>query len=246
MRAPIGLRVNLARLTRGEAAERLRAEGIETEPNPLSPSALTVTEGARQVQRSAAFAEGLVELQDASSQAVVDFLPLAPGQTVLDFCAGGGGKSLALAMHLGGPVVAHDSDAARMADIPARAARAGADIRLCASRSDLTGPFDLVLADAPCSGSGSWRRAPEAKWRFTEARLAELTAVQDAVLEAASEHVGPGGCLAYATCSVLREENDDRVAAFLGRGGGWQVEAQHTWPISPDGDGFFCTLLRRE
>ena len=172
-RAPVFLRVNTLKAARDAAASRLSEAGVETRPHPLSPTALEVTGGARAVARSAAFSEGLVELQDAASQAVVDVLPLATGARVLDYCAGGGGKALAMAARLRGPVVAHDADPARMADIPARARRAAARIDLDAAPS---GGFDLVLADVPCSGSGAWRRAPEGKWRLTPQRLEALLA----------------------------------------------------------------------
>lgn len=244
-RAPVSLRVNLLKTTRDAARAALAAEGIETQDNPLSPTALTVTTGARQVQRSAAYVAGHVELQDASSQAVVDALPVAPGAPVVDFCAGGGGKALALAARGAGPVFAHDVDPARMADIPSRAARAGANVHIRETVADLPAAA-LVLADAPCSGSGSWRRAPEAKWRFTQGRLEALCAVQMQVLEAAGRHVTPGGVLAYVTCSVLAEENEARVAAFVGQSPGWACRAQRRWPISAEGDGFFCAQLIRE
>jgi 16S rRNA (cytosine967-C5)-methyltransferase len=240
-RAPVTLRVNVARAEPAAAAAALAAEGIATAPNPLAPWALTVTAGARRVAASAAYAAGLVELQDAASQAVVAALPVSKGLAVLDFCAGGGGKSLALAA-LGCAVTAHDADPARMRDLPARAARAGARIALAPPFR--VGGWPLVLVDAPCSGSGAWRRQPEAKWRLTPARLAELTALQDAVLDAAAARVGPGGCLAYATCSMLEAENGDRIAAFCARSG-WRPCLTRRWTPLQGGDGFFLALLAR-
>lgn len=245
-RAPISLRVNLRKATRDHAQTQLAAEGIVTMPNSLSPAALTVTEGARKVQNSAAFLSGVVELQDASSQAVVERLPLKPGMQVLDYCAGGGGKALALAMRTGVPVVAYDVNAARMRDIPIRASRADVDIRVCADASQLPRAVDLVLADAPCSGSGSWRRAPDAKWAFTPERLAELSQVQARVMRQAAAYVSPGGILAYATCSVFTEENDAQVSAFLETNSGWLLVQQDAWAISAEGDGFYCAQLMRE
>jgi 16S rRNA (cytosine967-C5)-methyltransferase len=241
-RAPVTLRVNVARIAPAEAAARLAAEGIATVPNPLSPWALTVTAGARRVAASAAYGEGLVELQDAASQAVVAALPVAPGMPVLDYCAGGGGKALALAA-LGCAVTAHDAEPRRMRDLPARAARAGAAIALAPPFA--AGGWPLVLVDAPCSGSGAWRRQPEAKWRLTPARLAELTALQDAVLDAAAVRVAPGGRLAYATCSMLRVENEARVAAFAARGG-WRRLWSRVWTPLDGGDGFFLALLAKD
>jgi len=248
-RAPVFLRCNLAKGPRAAIAARLAAEGIETAPHPLSPSALQVTENARRVQRSAAYAEGLVEMQDAASQAVADLLPLAPGDRVLDYCAGGGGKALALAarMSVDAPVhiTAHDADPGRMRDLPARAARAGVRIAQAASADLADQRFDLVLCDAPCSGSGAWRRSPEAKWRLTPDRLAALHRTQDAILDRAADLVAPSGALAYATCSLLNTENRDRVAAFLARHSGWRlVEDRRLTPL--DGaDGFYVARLAR-
>ncbi|MBY6114461.1 RsmB/NOP family class I SAM-dependent RNA methyltransferase [Mameliella alba] len=242
-RADVFLRVNLLRGDLGAAIAQLAGEGIAAEPHELSPTALRVTEGARKVNRSHAYTQGLVELQDAASQAVVDLMPLSAGQSVLDFCAGGGGKALAMAARMqGGPVFAHDAAPRRMVDLPARAARAGADIRLV---HDPRGPFDLVLCDVPCSGSGSWRRAPEGKWRLTEDRLAELCRIQAEIMDQASQMVAPGGVLGFATCSVLHEENADQVSAFLDRSPGWKIEAQRQWLPSDGGDGFFAAVLRR-
>lgn len=241
-RAEVFLRVNLLKSNLDTAQARLAEEGIATEPHALSPTALRVTEGARRVHLSAAYGDGLVEVQDAASQAVVNALAPQPGQSLLDFCAGGGGKALAMAAQTGGPVTAHDIDPGRMRDIPARAARAGAEITVQPAQQ---GGFDIVLCDAPCSGSGSWRRAPEAKWRLTEDRLAELCTMQDAVLDAAAPFVAPGGRLAYATCSLLAPENSARVAAFQDRHPGWVMDFDRQFTLQDGGDGFYLALLKR-
>ncbi len=243
-RAPIVLRVNLARIQRQAAADMLREQGVETTVNPLAEAALTVTEGQRRIRNSSAFAEGLIELQDAASQAVVAALP--PGGRVLDYCAGGGGKALALAMDPARQVTAHDIAPARMADLPARAARAGVTVALAetATLADAA-PFDVVLCDAPCSGSGAWRRAAEGKWTLTPARLAELTALQDEILDRAAALVGPSGLLAYATCSVLRAEDEDRLEAFLSRNPGWTCSFAHRFAVDAAGDGFYTAQLTR-
>lgn len=242
-RAEVFLRVNLLKTQPGQALIALQAEGIRCEPHALSPTALRVIEGARRVHLSAAYRDGLVELQDAASQAVVDALALQPGLRVLDFCAGGGGKALAIAAQTRARVVAHDIDPARMKDIPARAARAGAEVEI---NADPAGPFDMVVCDAPCSGSGSWRRAPEAKWRLTPERLEELKSMQDGVLDAGSALVAPGGALAYVTCSLLEGENDARVQAFLTRHPGWRTERARRLTLSDGADGFFVAVLRRD
>ena len=246
-RAPVFLRANLARTDRKAAAAALAAEGVATRPHPLADTALEVTENARRLRQTRAFADGLVELQDASSQAVIAALPDPRGLRVLDFCAGGGGKTLALAARgagQGGVLVAHDINAGRMQDLPARAARAGVAPRLVAPGAAATaGPYDLILVDAPCSGSGSWRRAPDGKWRLTLGALAQLCDTQAAILSETAAMLGPGGMLAYATCSVLRAENEDAVAAFLDRHPGWRCSAQiRFWPDA-GGDGFFLALL---
>ncbi|SUZ33406.1 Ribosomal RNA small subunit methyltransferase B [Roseibaca ekhonensis] len=240
-RAPVFLRVNEARATREQAAALLAADGIETRPVPLANTALEVTAQARRVRQSAAFADGLIELQDAASQAVIAALPDISGAKVLDYCAGGGGKALAMAAR-GADVTAHDADAARMKDLPERAARAGVQIACCARPE---GVFDLVLADVPCSGSGAWRRAPEGKWALTPDRLAQLRTLQQEILAKAWAHVRPGGCLAYATCSLLDVENDLAVACFATTIGG--RSPSNTLNLTPldGGDGFFGSLIHK-
>jgi len=243
-RAPVFLRVNVARGPVAAAQASLAAEGIGTRLTQVAKNALEVVENARRVQASRAFREGLVEVQDAASQAVVEALPVAPGARVLDHCAGGGGKALALAAR-GAEVHAHDALPRRMADLPARAARAGARIRLLSDPA-AAAPYALVLADVPCSGSGSWRRDPEGKWRLTPDRLAELTGVQDAILDTVAPLLGAGGALAYATCSVLRAENEDRIAGFRARHTGWRLESLRRWSPLEGGDGFFLAVLLRD
>lgn len=244
-RAPICLRVNIARTDAATAQQMLQEDGVETQPNPLAEAALTVTEGARRIRNSRAFAEGYVELQDAASQAVVAGLPT--GGRVLDYCAGGGGKALALAMDGTRQITAHDIDPRRMGDLPARATRAGAEIAIAdTAQVHANAPYDLVLCDAPCSGSGAWRRAAEGKWTLTPARLSELTEIQDSILDDAAPLVAPGGTLAYATCSLFRAENEDRVTAFLARHSGWQMGKVERFDVTSEGDGFFVAQLTRE
>ncbi len=243
-RAPITLRVNIEKTNISDAIKMLGEAGVEVAENPLSPTALSVVEGPRRIRNSTAYLEGFVELQDASSQAVVDALPKAA--RVLDYCAGGGGKSLAIAARGDVRVFAHDIDPARMRDLPLREVRAGVEITQLGT-GDLAdqGPYDLVLVDAPCSGSGSWRRAPEAKWSLTQEQLEQTMSVQDNILDTASELVSDGGMLAYATCSILNEENVARVDAFLARHAGWQCDWQKTLPISDLGDGFYTAHLTK-
>jgi 16S rRNA (cytosine967-C5)-methyltransferase len=243
-RAPVFVRANRLRATPASARAALAEEGILAAPHPLAETALEVGEGARKLRNSNAFAEGLIEMQDAASQAVaLAFAAAVPrGAKVLDYCAGGGGKALALAAE-GLAVSAHDSDPGRMSDLPARAKRAGARVNVLAGAPK--GPWPAILADAPCSGSGSWRRAPEAKWALDAAALAALVALQDRVLDAAAAHVAPGGVLAYATCSLLDDENGARVAAFRARLPGWVEERRLRLTPLDGGDGFFLSVLRR-
>ena len=195
------------------------------------------------MQASAAFRDGEVELQDAASQAVSDVLiKELDGGTVLDFCAGGGGKALALAAGGASAVTAHDIDPGRMKDLPNRAERAGVNITITDTPK---GPFDAVLCDAPCSGSGAWRRQPEAKWALTPEALTGLTKTQDAILDQAMVHVAPDGCLAYATCSLLTVENNERADAFLARHAGWKETTRMRLTPLNGGDGFFIAIFRR-
>ena len=242
-RAPVFLRVNAARIDRAGAIARLAAEGIIALPHAMADSALLVQEGARKIHLSQCFAEGIVELQDAASQAVVQALPISQGLPVLDYCAGGGGKALALAAR-GAAVTAHDADAGRMRDLAPRAARAGAAIAFVPP-GQVPAPHPLVLTDAPCSGSGSWRRAPEGKWALTPARLADLLALQARILDAAARLVTPGGLLGYATCSMIEAENGAQVKAFLARTQGWTLVQEHRFTPLDGGDGFFLAQLRR-
>jgi 16S rRNA (cytosine967-C5)-methyltransferase len=242
-RAPVFLRVNVARATVAQATAMMASEGIVAQPHPLAKNALQVTDGARKIQKSSAYSEGIVEIQDVASQAVVEDLPLAPGMAVLDLCAGGGGKALAMAA-IGARVTAHDANAARMRDLPARASRAGARLTLTAA-PEAAGPFDLVLTDVPCSGSGAWRRSPEGKWALTPARLAELLRLQATILDRAAALVRPGGWLAYATCSLLSSENADQAQAFAGRNQAFSRQRElHLSPLD-GGDGFYLALFSR-
>ena len=242
-RAPVFLRVNLRKADLETAAANLAEDDIATRPHRLSPTALEVTSNSRRVRHAKAYLEGLVELQDVSSQAVVDALSThATGNHVLDYCAGGGGKSLAIASAGPSSLTAHDALPERMADLSERSRRAGVSIKIDLSPN---GPFGLVLCDVPCSGSGAWRRQPESTWTLTANRLAELNATQDSILDEAAALVDKGGTLAYVTCSILTCENGERVSAFTDRHSDWAVHS--TRDISPveGGDGFHLSLLQR-
>ena len=239
-RAPVWLRVNTLRATPAKAQEALASDGIETQPASDLPTALRITSGARRVANSRAYRDGLIELQDLSPQLACAALPGA--RTGLVYCAGGGGKALALAAK-GAQVTAHDIDARRMSDLPARAKRAGAAIRL-AQPGQVQGLFDLVVADVPCSGSGTWRRTPDAKWRFDDAALQHLLTVQAQILDRVAPYVAPGGHLAYMTCSLLEGENQRQADAFVQRAGFEPVAMRRFTPLDAS-DGFFLALMRR-
>ncbi|WP_299547280.1 RsmB/NOP family class I SAM-dependent RNA methyltransferase [uncultured Tateyamaria sp.] len=243
-RAPVTLRVNLSKSTVSDVQAALIGDGITTAANPRAATALTVTDGARRIRSSKAYADGRVEMQDASSQAAVADLG-TPGRA-LDMCAGGGGKALAMAA-LGWSVTASDIDMARMGDLPNRATRGGHKIMICPpERLMPSDKFDLVFIDAPCSGSGTWRRAPDAKWALTQDRLDALTQTQSEILTQAAKHVAPGGTLVYATCSVLQSENEKRVQNFTATTSQFRLLRTNRWPVDASGDGFFAARLTRE
>ncbi|HUF88126.1 MAG TPA: RsmB/NOP family class I SAM-dependent RNA methyltransferase [Thermohalobaculum sp.] len=250
-RAAVFLRVNLLRADREAAIAALAGEGIGAEPGPLAPACLRVLSGARHVAQSRALREGLVEVQDAASQAAADYARARPGETVLDYCAGAGGKTLALAaaMRGAGRMHAHDIAPQRLEHLVERARRAGVEVRLHGADElqPLAGRCDLVFVDAPCSGSGTWRRQPDAKWRLSPQTLAAHTQSQDAILAAAAAAVRPGGRLVYATCSMLALENEHRMRRFLAAHPAFRPGRQplRLTPID-GGDGFFaCELVRK-
>ena len=222
--APVDLRVNLIKTDRAGARRALAAEKIYAEPTPWSPVGLRLKERAP-LSTLAAFKEGLVEVQDEGSQLAALLLGAGPGMRVVDFCAGAGGKTLALAaaMKNRGKLVACDTAEWRLDRAGQRLRRAGAsnvERRALTSERDVWGKrhakcFDRVLVDAPCLGVGSWRRNPDAKWRATPNDLAELQIRQHDILASAARLVKPGGRLAYVTCSLLREENEAQAERFL-------------------------------
>ncbi|MEM6488587.1 MAG: hypothetical protein AAF677_10040, partial [Pseudomonadota bacterium] len=251
-RAPLDLRANTLRAAPAAAVQALAAEGVEAVLGPLSPTCLRVVSGARRAARGPAYGDGLIEVQDAASQAAAAFADARPGMAVLDLCAGGGGKILALGAAAGGQgrFAAYDAAPRRMADLPARAARAGLGVEILddAALDAARRGFDLVFADAPCSGSGAWRRNPDAKWRLTPAALAAMTATQDRILAQALSLVRPGGTVVFATCSFLAAEGEARLAALAHRMPAL-AETCATAPrlsLRPDpalGDGFFAARL---
>ncbi len=227
-RAPTDLRVNTLKTDPARALKALTA--LEARPAGLLPNALRLDPPAAAdrgapVEAVPQFLKGWYEIQDLGSQVAASAAGEVKGKQVLDLCAGGGGKTLALASAMGntGQIYAYDSDARRLTDTIRRGDRAG--VRNLQVRSpinpepikDLAGRMDVVFIDAPCSGAGSWRRHPDTKWRLTEDTLARRMADQDQVLSDGAGFVKPGGRMVYVTCSVLPAEDEDRVAAFLER-----------------------------
>ncbi|HJS84468.1 MAG TPA: RsmB/NOP family class I SAM-dependent RNA methyltransferase [Acetobacteraceae bacterium] len=255
--APLDLRVNLLKATRGQAREALAAERIEAVETPISPWGLRVAE-RRAVTTGRAFQSGLVEIQDEGSQIAAFLADARPGMRVGDLCAGAGGKTLALAMAMAnrGHLLACDISAPRLDAAIRRLRRAGVsnvERHLLAPGDKLikrrAGTFDRVLVDAPCTGTGTWRRNPDARLRLTEQDLAELRARQETVLETGAKLVRAGGKLIYATCSFLPEENEQPVSAFLDRHPEFTpVPAQRVWTLSgpaPEQDGFLALTPAR-
>ena len=240
--APFDLRANLLKAKdRGEALQALRAEGIEAEPTHLSPLGLRLP-GRKPIEHWTAFRQGQVEVQDEGSQIVALLVDAKPGMKVVDYCAGAGGKTLALAaaMNNQGRLVACDTSEGRLERSRVRLKRAGVhnvETHLLApgdkwAKRQAAG-FDRVLVDAPCSGSGTWRRNPDARWRYGPDDILGLVEEQKQILDRAAKLVKPGGRLIYATCALLKEENEDQVSAFLERTPGFaQMSVAGLWPVA--------------
>ncbi len=243
-RAPVFLRVNVHLTMRDDAVEALAADGIEARPYTLSDTALEVIGNTRKIRSCQSFLTGLVEVQDAASQAVADLVPVSPATRVLDFCAGGGGKTLALAAR-GAVVTAHDANPDRMRDLPERARRAKLEGRISTTQNP-NEKFDVVFADVPCSGTGAWRRNPDTKWRLSVEDVAQYAATQREILWRAAPLTGDGGILVYVTCSLLEAENSRQINAFLEEKPNWQCDFSRMFSPLEGGDGFFIALLRRK
>ena len=260
-RAPLDLRVNAARASRDDLLDQF--EGAE--PTPLSPWGIRLASDSR-IDDHAAFAAGLVEVQDEGSQLIALACLPQDGERMVDLCAGAGGKALALAAAAGSAtILATDSSRARLAKLAPRAGRSGAQIetRLLSPPNELgeladwRDAADLVLVDAPCSGSGTWRRNPEGRWRLTPDRLDRLVATQQRLLAIAAELVKPGGRLVYAVCSLLSREGAAQIDLFLRDRSSWISEpmpiaagradgaGQLLTPAHDGTDGFFVARLRR-
>ena len=277
-RPTLDLRANTLKANRGKVLKALERNGAV--PTALARFGIRIPagEGASRLPNVTAelsFQKGWFEVQDEGSQIVADLVFAQEGEQVLDFCAGGGGKTLAMAaaMNNKGQVHAYDTDRKRLAPIVERLKRAGTrNVQVhedLSSLAPLAGRFDRVLVDAPCTGTGTWRRRPDTKWRLTEKNLEERLAQQDEALANAAGFVRPGGFLLYVTCSMLPEENENQVYAFcednpdfevLSAGEVWQdlfgdgkaqpwsadMKTVTLTPASTDTDGFFFCAMGRK
>lgn len=262
-RAPLDLRANTLKVTRDELRARLPVDAQEVP----APGGLRLPAGTA-AETWPEFAEGLFEVQDAGSQIACMALAAQPGEAVVDLCAGAGGKTLSLGAAMGnrGSLIACDIDRARLSRLPDRAARAGvlAETRLLnpgrelEMLADWVGKADAVMVDAPCSGTGTWRRNPEARWRLDPRAIERYCAMQANVLDIGAKLVRPGGRLTYVVCSLLDAEGADRVDAFLAANPGWDLATPalpagrrrgNGWRLTPFHDGtdgfFFATFVSR-
>lgn len=261
-RAPLDLRVNIAKASRDE----LLGEFTEGSPTPISPWGIRLTPDTR-VDQHSAFKTGLVEVQDEGSQLIALACAAESGQQIIDLCAGAGGKALALAAAApNAMILATDSNRARLSKLAPRAEKAGANNietlllnppHELEQLADWRDGADLILVDAPCSGSGTWRRNPEGRWRVTPERLDRVVSVQERLLEIAAERVRPGGHLVYAVCSLLSREGAGQIERFLHGHSSWISEDAAIAGGRSDGagrlltpahdrtDGFFVARLQR-
>ncbi|WP_376701889.1 RsmB/NOP family class I SAM-dependent RNA methyltransferase [Mesorhizobium sp. ISC25] len=276
-RPPLDLRVNTLKADRGKVLAELAETGAK--PARIAPHGIRIPpiEGDGRhpnVQAEPAFQKGWFEVQDEGSQIAAELAGAEPGMQVLDFCAGAGGKTLALsaAMDNRGQVFAHDAEKARLAPIFDRIRRSeNRNVQIVTKPAELAPlgkHMDIVLIDAPCTGSGTWRRRPDAKWRLTQRQLDARKGEQETILDAARDFVKPGGLLVYITCSVFDEENGDQVSAFRDRHPGFApVDHRQLWdsrfagheaavrigavggislsPLLSGTDGFYFCALRR-
>lgn len=276
--APLDLRANLLKTTPEDALARLQEDYVTCAPTALSPIGIRV-EGKVRLGGTRAYKEGLVEVQDEGSQLVSLLCDARPGMTVVDFCAGAGGKTLSLAAQMSddgqiaGRLFGLDVSKYRMDRMIPRLKRAGAEAvrrRVIAAADEPwidehSGTAERVLADVPCTGTGSWRRNPDARWRFTPENLKEIQDVQQRIMTNAAKLVKPHGRLIYVTCSLLQEENEQQLAWFLEHHANFApLPIDEVWaetiggpppppgpclrlsPASSGTDGFFCAILERQ
>lgn len=265
--APLDIRVNSLMADRNEVLEYLKEEGLEAEAGKISPWSIRLF-GRPPISQYTIYQDGVIEIQDEGSQMVALVADPKPGEQVVDFCAGAGGKTLALGamMNNKGRIIAMDVLGKRLDRARERFRRAGLhniETRALSSERDKyvkrhVGSFDVVLVDAPCSGTGTWRRDPDKRWRQLGPGLSSLVPLQTSILESASRMVKKGGRLVYATCSLLPEENDNQIRDFLKRHPEFEIKRigdtlkmdgagdfLHMSPARHNTDGFFAAVLIR-
>lgn len=226
-------------------------EQIETEPTQLAPQGLILKKRTN-LSASLAYRKGLIEIQDEGSQLAADTIDVAPHDTILDYCAGAGGKTLFFAqkMHGQGHIIAHDISQIRMKPLLERAKRAGVAhiIQIASQKTDQwINAFKHVIADAPCSGTGTWRRCPDARWHLTQNHLEKIILTQRNILNETAEFVAVNGILSYLTCSLLRVENDDQVNLFLKTHPNFKLIEKHYFtPATTHTDGFFVARFQKK
>ncbi|MEM8980029.1 MAG: methyltransferase domain-containing protein [Pseudomonadota bacterium] len=225
------------------AQNSLAKEGIETTVVSGAPTALLVLSSPQKVNQSEAYRNGLIEIQDVASQMAGDLVSIDKNDKVLDLCAGAGGKALALAARLDAKIFIHDISEKRLAETESRAKRAGVQFTKCAPEAYRAfAPFDHVVVDAPCSGSGTWRRGPDSKWQFNFDILETYRETQVELLDQAASISGKS--ITYMTCSVFLEENEYQIAAFEQRHPNWRCLNQKFFVPTDQNDGLFCAVLR--
>ena len=255
-RAPLDLRINTLKAERESVLAELEREGLAPTPCAHAPLGLRLAAGSdTKITMLTAYREGRIEIQDEASQLSVLLANAKPGDTVIDLAAGAGGKSLALAsaMTNRGHIFACDIEPVRMLKMEPRMDRAGAKIIEIAGdpyggaiKTAVGEGADIVFVDAPCSGTGTWRRNPEAKWTLDEARLKTFRAAQSQLLDRAAELTKPGGRIVYVVCSVLPSESVAQIERFTARHKGWQLtKSQRLTPANDGTDGFFAAVLTR-
>ena len=235
--------MNIGRTTVEKAQQILSEEGIYTNKHPSVITALKVTNGQNRIKSCIAYRDGLVEIQDAFSQASVTDLPVDSSLKILDYCCGSGGKSLALHSWTTAKIFAYDAFPERTNDLRARAERAKAKI-LNISKP-IKDRFDVIFCDVPCSGSGSWRRDPDGKWKLTANSWQNLLNTQIQILNEAKELLTPDGTLVYATCSVLSTENYKQLETFCDAYSEFEIKKARQFFPSDLGDGFFYGFLKK-
>ena len=255
--APMDLRVNALKANRDEVFAKLKEDGLDVQLGKISPNAIRAF-GRPQIAQHPLYMDGSIEIQDEGSQMIAALADAKPGEQVVDFCAGAGGKTLALAasMNNKGRIVATDVLEKRLEKAKVRFRRAGVhniETRPLTSERDKwvkrqQGHFDLVLIDAPCTGSGTWRREPDKRWRTLGPEIGELILLQRSILESACRLVKGGGRLVYATCSLIADENENQVAIFLQHHPEFELagDFMKLTPAQNDTDGFFAALLKRK